>query len=467
MANNTSKLNLTLPGFGEFTDSWDVHMNENFSKIDAWAFDISKEIQEARFTKSSLKSFLEKAHNTDGTLQPTAEVVAARDSFFYGPDQETDLNMELGVLAKVRDVDLWKACANSSDLRDALAYRSSFRNLLLAGMKDSNGYPTWCGFTGNTVHIDGSVSPLMMMIDGKISRVRTLENEIISDGTAGTKYIYATFQSDGISFLSNALNTTSSVGADKRTHAESGKNYVAAGVKVGDILRYKDGANKGDYIISEVAPGGLANQLKIKSYFKESIGGTYDIIDPLGVTIRYGIDETPAAGRIYIAEADFSGSAVTAVRPRNFGSEFVGEWRQVNVTSVSTFLQEWNHNFGTDKVSIEVQASKADDGSEPVEQLFNVRLANSLSLSAPVLSGSPALTGTATGGNGTLAATTGTLAVAAPTITGGAVLENAVLVRHTRNKVSVKNAVPSSFFRDFDGVNCQSGYIRVIITKKG
>ena len=70
MADSTSFLNLTLPGKGEFVDSWNEPMNANFSAIDIWANNINTEIINARFSKATLKEFLEVSHNTDGSLLP-------------------------------------------------------------------------------------------------------------------------------------------------------------------------------------------------------------------------------------------------------------------------------------------------------------------------------------------------------------------------------------------------------------
>ena len=495
MANVTTNLNLTLPGLGEFTNSWNIPLNANFTSIDTWAGAIQLEITNARFSKSSLKGFLEVAHNSDGTLKATQEIINARNSYLYGFDHGPTEDDQLAGLSQTRDLETWKARAVSPSLRDALAYRSSLTPCkILNGSKNANSYPTWAGFTGAKVQIDGFVTPLILEIYGQICRVRTLKEVTISGG-AGTYYIYADFQNDGVSTFSSG---SGAAGEDDlgnvRWHQDFGKNFTTEDVKVGDVLRYSSAPLAGDYLIDEVAPNGNNDILQIKSLFAASGSSiAYQIRDPLAVILGFAASETAAAGRGFIAEVDFDGVAVTAVRPRHFGDTFIGEWRAVDVSGgAPTFEEIWNHNLGTDKLEITIQASIANDGSQPVETLDMARISNTLGITTGL--------GTMAVGVGSLVVSTalGTVAVStntappdvhthglvgtpsstvsgtpslsgvpAATLTGGVVPYSAVAAKYTRSRVWVKNVVSAAFFRDYSGVDRQTGYIRVIISKKG
>jgi hypothetical protein len=95
MATKTDFLQLTLPLNNEYQNTWDQPMNDNLQKVDDFAKAMNEEIISARHGKTDLAAFLDVAHNSDGSLKPTDEVVAARNSFAYG-DEDALGDFDLG-----------------------------------------------------------------------------------------------------------------------------------------------------------------------------------------------------------------------------------------------------------------------------------------------------------------------------------------------------------------------------------
>lgn len=491
MANFTSTLQLTLPGLGEFNNSWHTPVNGNFTKIDTWANGINVEIQNARFSKSTLAAFLTVGHNSDGTLKPTDEVSDARNSFVYGHKTGTADN-ELSDLSYQRDKEVWAARSGQTSLREGIAYPRSFgRQKILDGAKDVTGAPTWGGNVSDKVVVDGSVTPLILEIDGKIGRIRT-QKEVTLSGAAGTYFIYADFNSDGESVFSAVDGETGLDSlSEPRVHRDVGTDFTTLNVQSGDMLRYNSPANiAGEYLIEDVAYNSENDKLRIVGLFPEaSISSIdYSILDPLGVTLGFSATETPAAGRIFIAEAEFDGASVTAVRARHFGDTFVGEWRAVDVSSAALFEEIWNHRLGTDQIDVVIQASQANDGTQPVEVLSLATLTDTLGVTtdAGTLAVNVNNTLGYTPDNGTLGLTSGDQTLTgvvggtltgdvtgsltgdpAASLTGSINTSGSVRMKSTRNQIWVKNVVSNVFYTDYDLAPRQTGYIRVIVSKKG
>lgn len=497
MSTYTKYLSLELPDNGEYRDSWEIPTNGNFSKIDSNYGVMREEIRNARFSKATLKEFLEVSHNTDGTLKPTSEVEEARNSFLYGHKSGTEL-YTLDTLSLARDKMMWSAWEGQPSLRDAIANRlSMLPDQILTGSKDPNGYPTWAGYTAAKATVDGSSTAIYININGYLCRIRTEEDVEISGG-AGTYYIYAQYEADGVVIDSGSGAVCGEDGNQEvRLHEKSSANYVTAGVQVGDLLRYSSPAVvAGDYIIEEVAPDGETEQLLIRNTFPEANASvTFEIIDPLAVTLGFADDpSTLTANQFVVMEADFNGTNVTAVRPRNYTDKFVSEWRAIDTATDPTFEEIFNHYMGTDVVDVVIQASQANDGSAPVEELSLAKINNSLGVTADkgtlAVGLTDNLTHTVTNtlvtqsggtdphthivdGTGDLtvehggsisAALSGDPSVA---LTGDVTPYNSVVMKASRNQVWVKNAVASYFYRDYDGADRQTGYLRVIVTRKG
>lgn len=494
MADTTTNIGLTLPGFGEFDDSWWEPLNENFTKIDTEIGALKDEIVDARHSEASLKDFLDVGHNSDGTLKPTEEVIDGRNTFLYGhrdPDSGDEFTLKSQADNSGRE--LWRAREASLSLVDSLAFREyAASKRVISGSADGNGQPTWMGSTGANINIDGGTTPLFMMIDGYVHRIRTLKQLLLS-GASGTKYIYAERQVDGVVTVDGDSTTPPPVSpggttaadglAEMTIFADTTKDFTTEDVKIGDYLTLIDGQDAGTYLILEIAPGGVVSKLKIVGKFP--VGGqsniNYTISDRQCPVLGFATAETVTAGRLYIGEADFDGVSITAYRPRNFGDSYISPWQSIDV-SAPALLSEiiLPHLLGSDKLDISIQVSQADDGSQPVEELSVGQVGNgtltftpsngslavdigtlvtaAVQLSAgdqtvtqqPALSGAPGLTGTVGGAlSGTISAT------------------RSLAMKWDRNRVYIKGLLSGVFYTDYGGVVRQTGKLRVIARRRG
>ena len=237
----------------------------------------------------------------------------------------------------------------------------------------------------------------------------------------------------------------------------------------GDKLTLIDGNDAGEYFIEEIAPDSNNDQLKIIGLFPN--GGlssiNYTIIDPLAVTLGFASTETAAANRIFIGEADFDGAAVTAVRPRQYLDVYVGDWRSIDVSGPSTFEEVWNHYLGSDQLSVVVQVSQADDGSTHVEEMSLATLEDTLTVNGTI--GSLVYNaGSFNPGSGDATYTDGNISGTPGASRSGDILpDRSVKYKWDRNTVTVKNAVASKFYTDYDSNVRQTGFIRVVVRKRG
>ena len=509
----------------EYRDSWWEPLNSNFTKLDVWAQRTDQELVDARFQAATLGGFLSVGHNPDGTLIATAEMIAAENSPVYGFQDTTvspAVRHQLSQrLAKV-DWEMWKAREAQTDLRALHAFRQNPKSMILRGLgfsEDNTGVPSWMGSTGANVQVDGSSTPLWLSIDGKLGRVRTLK-QVTLTGAAGTKYIYANLLSDGDALKiivdgdATVAPPSSPVGAtslDENSDAvyfnDAGGNFTSA-VQVGDLLNVIDNNDAGQYIVSQVVSN---SQLKIVGTFP--VGGiastNYTISDPMAVNLGFDTAETPTAGRIYIGEAYFNGTSVAdfpgetgiKIKPRHFLDTYVSAWVAVDtVTGVPNlgtallgyFQNRFRHNIGSDKLDITIQASQANDGSRPVEELTLGSLVSTLdvdvvsTLEASKLT-DPVWTAPSHGGDSFNAGTSdatysqgsfdpGSFAGSATyeltgdvtaSLTGGVSLLSGVRCKWDKNSLWVKNSTKDKFYTDYDDNDNTAGFIRVIVRKRG
>lgn len=490
MATQTPYLKLVLPGLGEYTDTWHIPVNQNMDAIDLFCSDFGQEIIGARGSEASLSAFLTVAHNADGSLKPTASEAAASSSQVYGYLNPDTTEFSLNDRVSAGDDEVFKGREGSPSLRAASAAKQNVPTQILSGSMDGNGYPSWMGFTANKIQVDGASSLLSLMIDGYLSTVRILK-EITLSGGAGVKYPYASFEADGVAVIDGDLspsagNGTISVDVDSRAvyFNDATKDFTTEDVLPGDVLELLDSTSIGLYIVKAVAPGAVVSRLEIIGLFPTSgiSGINYTVSDPLAVTLGFDTTETPAAGKIYLGEADYDGVAVTAVRARHFKESFVGEWRSIDVSVTPTFEEIYLHKLGSDVLEFSVQVSQANDGSAPAEELDLATLTNTLGVSltntlgvsitngliftagvfnpgtgdATYIPGS--LTGTITG------ALTGSLAA---TLTGTVVMDRAVRVKWDKNRLWVKNVTNNVFYKDYAATVKQTGFLRVVVRKRG
>jgi len=464
MATKTDFLKLIKPLNNEYQDTWDEPMNENSDLIDAWANSIYTEIFNARFGKPSLKQFLEVGHNTDGTLKATQEVIETRNSFLYGDETSTGDDFTLKQRIQESDYEIFAGREGMPSLRQNLAMRDFETNTVVVGSKNANGYPTWMGFTGINVQIDGSVTPVWMKISGLLGRIRNIKQIPLSGG-AGLRYLYADLSIDGELVVdgdsttpppASGEGTAGSDGSKVRIFEDLTKDFTLENVRPGDILEILGtSANAGKYQIQEIAPDSDVHRLKIKGIFPGGASAAldYNIRDPFGVTLGSSVSNTPAANRFFFGGADWDGSAITAVRTIHFDDHFIGEWRAVDVIGSPNFTETWNHNLFDDALLVRIQASSANNGTQPVEELSLSSFTNTLGVSR----------------TNTLALTPNTPQVfsgdVTVNLTGDIYSDRSVFAKWTKYQVTIKNTTPNVFYRDYDGALKQTGYVRVVISK--
>lgn len=480
MASRSNFLQLIIPLNSEFEDTWDQPINENWQRIDDNAAAVNTELVDARFGKASLKEFLEIAHETDGTLKPTTEVVQARNSFLYGDEDSGSQDLLLGQRLDLGDKEVFSAREGQPSLLDSIAFRNQIQSQVIDGAKDGNGIPTWLGFTGPNVQIDGSSTLLYTMTGGKVMRTRTLQQVDLTGASAGNKAIVATFQSDGIIIVDGDSGTpppatptgiTGSDGTKDRKFVDSAVDFTTFDVQVGDILEILGtNANAGEYRIKEIAPLGEVNALIIEGVFNG--GGlaslNYIIKDVMSPVFSFEDAFTPGAGKIQIGEADFDGGSVTAVRAVHFKDLFTSEWRAVDVSGGSPdFTEVFNHNFLSTNLELVVQVSQVNDGTGEVEILSLATLDNTLGVDVT---------------NGTLAYVQGTFdpgtsdashaadalnGDVAGSLTGIIEMAKSIKASFNKNTLTLKNPVSARFYTDIDGNVRQAGFIRAILRKRG
>lgn len=473
MADATTFLGLVKPLNGEFEDSWDGPANENFQKIDDWASGVNTELVDARFGKTSLKEFLEVAHEVDGSLKPTDEVFNARNSLLYGDEDASAQDLLLKDRLDLGDREVLTAREGQPSLLAGLARREQLQGKVLDGAKTGNGFAAWLGFSSADAQIDGSSTPLYIMIDGQVTRTRTLKQVTVS-GVAGTKAIVANFSSDGVVVVdgdsgtpppATPTGTTGSDGTKDRLFVDATKDFTAEDVEIGDVLEILgSNANAGEYIIKEVAPGGDNTALLINGVFP---GGAlsslnYVVKDIAACNFTFEDTFTPGTGKLQIGEADFDGAAITAVRALHFNDTYVSDWRAIDVSGSPDFTEVFNHNLLSLDLDIAVQVSQANDGTAPVEYLAVGRFNNSY-VFANTLAFTP---GVFNPGTTDASYTPGSL-TGDVTLSGTAQMRNAVKASFTQTVLTLKNAVSSSFYTDIDDTVRQSGFMRVIVRKRG
>ena len=484
MATYSNFLGLILPGFEEYTDSWWEPLNGNFTSIDTSINGISAEIVAARQSKTSLLAFLEVGHNSDGTLQAAPEVIRARVSPVYGFLDAGLSPLPLKSRMDSLDYELYLARRGQISLLAGLAFSSpGLKNMVLAGTADGGGAPAWLGFTGANARLDGTANVLYLLIDGYTCHVRTLRTIVVS-GAAGVHYLKASFTPGGVVTLDGTLllNGQTSLDSDgfMTLFTDSAANFSVSDVQAGDLLTLTTSADKGQYVISEVAPGGIVTQLKIIGSFPtgglSSIG--YTVTDPLGVTLSQATSSAEAAGTAIIGEADFDGAAITAVRARQFKDVYNSPWRFFDLSSTSSQEEIFSHLLGDDVLDVQVQVSQANDGTAPVEMLSIADLTQDTALTiidgktvsvANTLTFSPG-TGDATLTGGAVALSAAVTASLGGTISGtaGAVkMARSVACKWDRNRLYVKNVTPSTLYKDYSGAQHQTGYVRVVVRKRG
>ena len=483
MPSRTDVLGLVLPGFGEYSNSWQTPINENFTAVDTAVGELKDELSEARHSKPKLEAYLSVGINVDGSLKATPEVASARNSFTYGyRDAAGDPLTLVGRLNSV-DKEAWYAREQSATLLANLAARNlHLSDCIISGSKNNVGRPSWMGASGGSITVSGVVSPIKLMIGGYLCRVRTLKTVAIT-GAAGTKYIFATRSDSGVVIVDGdstesgsppagvGVVSSDTASGDVCVFGDTTANFVTSGVQAGDLLTLVDTAAKGVYVIKELVTG-TTNQLKIVGNFPVSTMASinYKITDPLGVDLSFETTDTAATNKLCIGEAHFDGSAVdsTKIKARHFKDTYVSEWRNVTVNSSTTLDQTFDHCLRSDVLSVSVQVRQPLDADGYVEELSIADVASDFSgvtVSKGNLSFSPAtlsVSGATVGGTVTM---TGDPSI---NMSGATVRPTrSVLARWTKNTLEVKGARAGVFYTDYSGEIKATGQIRVIVRKRG
>lgn len=530
MANKTPFLDLVLPGFGEYKDTWHEPVNFNMETLDTWAEAINQEIVDARFEASTLAEFLAVGHESNGTLKATPEVERAHVSQVYGFQTEEPAPFTLSQRLEKSEWEVWYGREGFDDLRAMSAFRAPDpKHMILDGLKDSNGYPAWMGYIGANVKIDGKTQDLWLSIGGRLARVRTEETIPVS-GSAGIRYIYAKYLPDDdegkIVIDGRMIPPTPGEGT---TSLDLSSNpiyfndlsrdfwpmYLAHEVMPGDVLTLTDSVEAGTYVVKDIIEStvvpGTSTQMSIMGTFP--VGGisgiNYTIVDPLAVELGVDTAEVAAEDKIYLGEVYFDGTSINifpsdtvAIRPRHFRDVFVGEWREVDLTTGIPNLgtavpgkieTKYGHNLGTDTIDITIQVSAANDGSAPVEELslatvdsstLAVSIANGLSLSKtgtqtyvtpthaadifdPGATDASYNQGAFSGGSFNDTTNYSLSGSVTGSLSGSVYMERSAMAKWTKNYIWIKNAVLNRFYKDYDGTTPTTGYIRVIARRRG
>lgn len=453
MGIKTIFLKLALLGTGEQRDTWGEVLNDNFERIDDKTLALNDEITAARFNALSLPAFLSVGHESNGSIKPIAEVTNARNSVLHGSKDSLVKRLDAG------DIAFFRAMEGHASLRSSIARSSYMQGSILDGARDANGYPTWLGFTGANVQVDGGVTNILMLINGQKARIRTLK-QITLSGTAGLKHLYAQFNNEGLDVVTSVNGTTGT-----NTFVDTSVNFVTQNVKQYDVLTILSGINAGSYLISTVVN---PTQVQIFGVFPSPLSGmNYTIKDPLEVTLGYDNNtQSPAVGKLYIGEADFDSSAVTAVRALHFEDVFVGAWQAVNVVITPQFNLTWNHNLLSNNLEVIVQAAAGTGVNDPVTPMDIGSLTNTTVLNfSDTTSFQPGTFNPGTS-NATYFPVPSFTGLITSSLSGSVILDNAVRVQFTRTQVQVKNPLAGTFFKDFSGAALTSGFVRVIVRRK-
>jgi hypothetical protein len=511
MSSSTPNLGLVLPGNGEDVGDWDEPLNTNFGIIDTQVGDIIAEIAAAASGVGTLSQFLAVSLDlTTGALLPVPEVAEAENTFLYGYliNGSSTPNYNLKQQLDAVGTELWGARGGAASLKAAGASSAfEFPNQLVSGLSgviSSSPVPTFAGSTGLNVHIDGSTTPLMMMISGYTARIRTLALATVPSTTGNGYLVCATQQPNGTVVVDGSGGTNGSTGADTLGNmtlfTDLTTNFTTQNVQVGDYITLINGNDAGTYLIQAIggslqSPGSNINQLQIVGNFPVGLQSaiSYQIFDPLGVVLSVvapagAVPGAVPSNSLAIAEADVSGGTISAVRPRNYKNDFIGAWQAVSVAGPVIMPEViYTHYLGTDKLDIAVQISQANDGSAPVEEIalgqvsnnLSVAITNALTLTLATLGQISPSSGTLTGApSGSLAnalatgsppaanfeALSGSISAA---LSGTVIETRSLALKWDRNSVHVKGLVSGILYTDYTGTAQTAGYLRVVARRRG
>lgn len=473
MASKTNFLGLTLPGNNEYNDNWDEPMNANFVKIDEEIEVISNELEAARFEASSLAEFLQVSHYSDGSLKPTPEVEESTNSQVYGSNDVSGNDYSLKQRLDLGDKEVFDARESMESLLAALARRSrdfDYPNHVIGGAKTAAGQPNFLSSSAAEFKLDGAPEKLIFNIDGYYMSIDQ-DISVNVTGSDGTKYLVA--KRPATAYLNvdkqseeDGVTTANPLNNDKvQIFQDPTQDFTLISLRAGMILRVLNTDNAGDYVISEVAPSGVVDQLLVVGDFSNAIGAiNYQVIDPLRPEFSVESSYTIETGKCIIGEGEFSGGALISSLAYNFKGKFSSEAEAVNVSTIPTFEQVFNHNLGKIPTSIQIFASQADDESSPYEPLSMSLPGHDLEVTIDnTLAYTP---GTFAPGTTDATYTQGTLVGDVTGALNGNVYGlRSVVTKITKTQIFIKNVKDNHFYRDYDSVDRTEGFLKVVCEK--
>lgn len=479
MATKTDFLELTLPANNEFNNTWDTPINENFQAIDLAVEDISNEIQSARFATTSLAAFLQVAHFSDGTLKPSDEQDEARNSPVYGDDEGGE-DFTLTDRLDKSDFEIFYARENEEDLLTNLARRLSdvnYPDRVIDGPKDNNGAPNFLSSSGAEFLLNGDPEEILLNIDGYLMKIRD-DISVDVTGADGVKYLTAKKPATPFTLFDRSTQeagatTTNALNNDKvQVLQDTGQDYANANVRPGMILRITNTQNAGDYVIDQVGFDGNADQLLIRGVFPSAIASiNYVILDPLRPEFEVVTSYTPTKGVCYIGQGEFASGSLISDTAYAFKGKYESPYTSVDVSTLPNFNVTLNHNLGYIPKKIHIYATETNDGESPHEPLSFGAIGNDLAVAINntlVYTPEDFTPGVFDAGTTDASYTEATLddgsldGDVTGSLSGQVYPLNAVRVRFTRTQILIKNVRANLFYRDFDGTDKQTGFLKVV-----
>ena len=424
MASKTDNINLILPDNSEYTDIWDVPLNDNFITIDTEIGSIKSEIQDARGSESSLATRIDVALNQDGSLKDVPAVAKASTSQVYGRTDIFSDPLDLNSRILKSEFDIFYVLQGDLDLTTIMS-RLGNDWVPDSVVSAANNYLT---FTGAQVKADGSVQKIYANINGSLSRIRNLDSVTVS-GAAGQRWFALQKNPTGVILTTGTAGTTNQYPVTTGPlirFKDTSKNFVSLKVSPGDTLKITSpAANKGLYVVDQTNvenPSCAVDELFIRGNFN-SIGAsvTYEVVDPFAATlvveaVAHSPNFVSVPNKIYIGVGTFDGVNVTALTQYALKGRYE-EWQAVTLVALN-YQNTFAHKLGYMPKKVSYYASQTNDY---------------LSALIPL--------GVASGASG---------------------LERNVIMQIDQTQIQVKNPISGLYYKDYAGVSQTSGFMLMI-----
>lgn len=442
MSKATSYLQLILPAFNEYYNSWWKPNNGNFQKIDDFAAAFGGEVTDARGTTTSLNERLSVVLNPDGTVKAIPEIEAAKSSAVYGYGTGSSLQ-SLDDRLEAGDLEIFRSRQGLDSLADLLAWANSGNKVdcLVSGPTNPLTY------SGANVTLNGGTTPVVSSINGYRAYTEINDSVAIS-GASGTYYLTLTRNPLGKIYLtintSNCSVGTGPVGSFY-TKFTAPTNLITAGVKPGHILEItapSGNANIGRWVVAETSAENIlltqTEVLIVGTFPAVSTGLNAQFLYPYAPTL--GFTATPhnkswagSNGTAYVGRVNFNGTSVTSLTAYPYQAHFEA-WSQVTPVG-GDFSNSVSHNLGYVPKSVSIYASQANDFSQPLELLSVAKISS---------------------GAVSISSGTQTISYTSPT------LKRSVVIEMTDTLLNIKNATNGLFYEDFSGSTQTTGYLYIV-----